>query len=339
MAKRRKSSKKPIKLDEEQQAVQELFDEFNNYMALNHEKIDYDGLYDDEFKWFSDGFVSQMYPQNSRLFQYQTLLIVFGYVESIIDYASEYFLYRGRIPKYFPSQVGYTVRFLVELIAASIKNNLMDLPHKEKVDWDGLHFRSYFQAVLSLCVSVAKLVLVEDTSVKRGPFHIGKTKVGLPKFRLMRETLGSVALLLYEEKAKFTKRFFLAMLCSLYTRKFDLDLLKEGIKREISEMLREYDGHNDEEVREILGEVPGIESTKLNSSGVLPKLQRAILKVLKFNAMTADELQEVLSKNHDCCNRGRMYRDGINPLTAKQRILNDKKVGGYYRPDFPPGTD
>ena len=48
--------------------------------------------------------------------------------------------------------------------------------------------------------------------------------------------------------------------------------------------------------------------------------------------MTADELQQNLNVR-----RSRLYeRGGIKELMQEKLVLNDVKVGGYYRPDCPP---
>jgi hypothetical protein len=67
-------------------------------------------------------------------------------------------------------------------------------------------------------------------------------------------------------------------------------------------------------------------------SGYVPtRFQKRLLKELNGKALTADNLQARLNKD-----RKQLYRDGINPLRDEGLIENDRRLGGYYRPDSPP---
>jgi hypothetical protein len=59
--------------------------------------------------------------------------------------------------------------------------------------------------------------------------------------------------------------------------------------------------------------------------------QRRVLDALNGKVMTADKLQ-----SHLHCDRRNLYRDGLDPLKKAGLLLNDRRVGGYYRPDTPP---
>ena len=64
----------------------------------------------------------------------------------------------------------------------------------------------------------------------------------------------------------------------------------------------------------------------------LSDMERRILRCLEGRAMTADDLCIELD-----CDRRTLYRPGgIKGLVSKGFVLKDRKVGGYYRPDFPP---
>jgi len=65
--------------------------------------------------------------------------------------------------------------------------------------------------------------------------------------------------------------------------------------------------------------------------GTLTEKQREILKALDAKAMTLDELATQLD-----CDKSRLHRDHLKPLKKLGRVINDRKVGGYYRPDAPP---
>jgi hypothetical protein len=69
-------------------------------------------------------------------------------------------------------------------------------------------------------------------------------------------------------------------------------------------------------------------------------LQAAILTALKGTALTADELEfrlhvdrRTLFYGSDKTNSG---KDGLKQLMQLGLVINNRRVGGYYRPDFPP---
>ena len=65
---------------------------------------------------------------------------------------------------------------------------------------------------------------------------------------------------------------------------------------------------------------------------VLTKFQRLILKVLDGTVLTAEELAAEMG-----IEKNRLYQEGgIKELTDDEAVINDRKVGGYYRPDAPP---
>jgi hypothetical protein len=59
--------------------------------------------------------------------------------------------------------------------------------------------------------------------------------------------------------------------------------------------------------------------------------QERILAALNKKAMKADALQSAL-----WVDRKRLYREGLNPLMQAGLVRNNRRVGGYYRPDAPP---
>jgi hypothetical protein len=61
--------------------------------------------------------------------------------------------------------------------------------------------------------------------------------------------------------------------------------------------------------------------------------QREILAVLSGQALTLKELAERLG-----CDPSRLQRDHLKPLMERGLLANDSRVGGYYRPDAPPGV-
>ncbi|WP_145238582.1 helix-turn-helix domain-containing protein [Urbifossiella limnaea] len=63
----------------------------------------------------------------------------------------------------------------------------------------------------------------------------------------------------------------------------------------------------------------------------LTEKQREILRALDAKALTLDELATRLD-----CDKSRLHRDHLTPLKKLGRVANDRKVGGYYRPDAPP---
>jgi hypothetical protein len=62
----------------------------------------------------------------------------------------------------------------------------------------------------------------------------------------------------------------------------------------------------------------------------LTELEREVLDALNGNAKIADDLEHQLSVS-----RHTLFK-ALNPLKQQGRIKNDRKVGGYYRPDAPP---
>lgn len=76
-----------------------------------------------------------------------------------------------------------------------------------------------------------------------------------------------------------------------------------------------------------------IEASNRASDREIPvtELQAKIWDILEGKALTADALEGKLE-----IDRKQLYRDGINPLKGSGRIKNDRKLGGYYRPDAPP---
>ena len=60
-------------------------------------------------------------------------------------------------------------------------------------------------------------------------------------------------------------------------------------------------------------------------------LQERILEVLQQKALTLDALAVKLDVD-----RSALYRDGIKELMQRGLIANNRRVGGYYRPDAPP---
>jgi hypothetical protein len=71
-------------------------------------------------------------------------------------------------------------------------------------------------------------------------------------------------------------------------------------------------------------------------------MQRLIMEYLHGCAMTADELCGALNCARETLfgkkNRAGQSRGGLNELVAIGRVQNDRKVGGYFRPDAPPET-
>jgi hypothetical protein len=59
--------------------------------------------------------------------------------------------------------------------------------------------------------------------------------------------------------------------------------------------------------------------------------QKRILDLLNGCALKASRLQRRLR-----IDRKALYRRGLNPLMAAGRVQNDRRIGGYYRPDAPP---
>jgi hypothetical protein len=59
--------------------------------------------------------------------------------------------------------------------------------------------------------------------------------------------------------------------------------------------------------------------------------QERILKALQGKALTADNLQTKLDVD-----RKALYRDGLSELKKHGKIMNNRRVGGYFRADAPP---
>jgi hypothetical protein len=73
-------------------------------------------------------------------------------------------------------------------------------------------------------------------------------------------------------------------------------------------------------------------SNPARGAGFIPSaFQRRILDALKGKALTADKLQAELG-----CHREDLYARGLRELKAMGLVLNNRRAGGYYRPDFPP---
>jgi hypothetical protein len=74
------------------------------------------------------------------------------------------------------------------------------------------------------------------------------------------------------------------------------------------------------------------ESSQSSALGFIPSdLQERILEALDQKALTLDAL---VSKLH--VDRRTLHRNGIKELMQLGMIGNDRRVGGYYRPDAPP---
>jgi hypothetical protein len=65
-------------------------------------------------------------------------------------------------------------------------------------------------------------------------------------------------------------------------------------------------------------------------------LQTDILHVLDGKAMTADKLEAAAHVSRHTLYGGKTNRGGLNELVELGIVLNDRKVGGYFRPDAPP---
>jgi hypothetical protein len=64
---------------------------------------------------------------------------------------------------------------------------------------------------------------------------------------------------------------------------------------------------------------------------VMTEKQRAILKALDGKALTLEDLALQLD-----CDKSRLHRDHLKPLTDRDVVRNSRRIGGYYRPDAPP---
>ncbi len=63
----------------------------------------------------------------------------------------------------------------------------------------------------------------------------------------------------------------------------------------------------------------------------LHEKQIKILKLLDGRAMTGADLARAMK-----CTLAQLHRCHIRPLKAMNRVINDRKIRGYYRPDSPP---
>lgn len=61
------------------------------------------------------------------------------------------------------------------------------------------------------------------------------------------------------------------------------------------------------------------------------ELQERILEALQYKALTLDALAAKLQVE-----RSALHRDGIKELKRRGLIANNRRAGGYYRPDVPP---
>jgi hypothetical protein len=66
------------------------------------------------------------------------------------------------------------------------------------------------------------------------------------------------------------------------------------------------------------------------------ELQSEILQVTTGRALTADALEGELCVSRSTLYGGRDKRGGLKELVEIGLLKNDRKVGGYYRPDAPP---
>ncbi len=73
-------------------------------------------------------------------------------------------------------------------------------------------------------------------------------------------------------------------------------------------------------------------SSPANETPFIPsELQQSILEALDQKALTLDALVAKLSVD-----RSTLHRNGIKELSQRGLIHNNRRVGGYYRPDAPP---
>jgi hypothetical protein len=63
----------------------------------------------------------------------------------------------------------------------------------------------------------------------------------------------------------------------------------------------------------------------------LTKFQERLLLAVREKPLTANNLEKRLKVD-----RKRMYKDGINPLKALDRLANSRSLGGYYDTLHPP---
>ncbi len=68
------------------------------------------------------------------------------------------------------------------------------------------------------------------------------------------------------------------------------------------------------------------------ADAALPEKQRAILSALSGRALSL----KALAKELDGCDPSQLQRCHLKPLMDSGRLKNERKIGGYYRPDAPP---
>ena len=66
------------------------------------------------------------------------------------------------------------------------------------------------------------------------------------------------------------------------------------------------------------------------------ELHREILDKLDGVAMTADDLEAAVCVSRSTLYGGKAGKGGLKDLVERGLVLNERKVGGYYRPDAPP---
>jgi hypothetical protein len=76
---------------------------------------------------------------------------------------------------------------------------------------------------------------------------------------------------------------------------------------------------------------PAPQVTEQETPFIPTELQEAILQALDGKALTLDALVAKLAVD-----RSNLNRSGVKELKARGRIANNRRVGGYYRPDAPP---
>jgi hypothetical protein len=76
---------------------------------------------------------------------------------------------------------------------------------------------------------------------------------------------------------------------------------------------------------------PPAQATEQELPFIPTELQGRILQALDGKAMTLDALAAKLDVD-----RSTLYRFGVKELKARGLIANNRRVGGYYRPDAPP---
>ena len=63
----------------------------------------------------------------------------------------------------------------------------------------------------------------------------------------------------------------------------------------------------------------------------LTAVQREVMGALRGRALTGDDLAAELDAD-----RSTLIRSHLRPLMGAGLVVNDRRVGGYYRPDAPP---